>query len=243
MIRRTRFAIALGVWTTLAIPAARAAASAPQRGSDPFAACRQQFADQPLGYESAYCFYQIALRQRLLDEGGRLVDGLMREHPDNFWLRVAGGHIHRQRDPVRTEALYRQAADGSVPEPLPCEIYCHSLADPTILSESLRDAGAHTLTVFGLHTPHSLVMSGTPERMRDTLTSAVLTSLNPVDDPATTGRLPSMYLAATPTAALLETVFPRRPPTQRACHLRARSTRKVVGAYAGTRRGSARGPA
>jgi len=112
MIRRTRFAIALGVWTTLAIPAARAAASAPQRGSDPFAACRQQFADQPLGYESAYCFYQIALRQRLLDEGGRLVDGLMREHPDNFWLRVAGGHIHRQRDPVRTEALYRQAADG-----------------------------------------------------------------------------------------------------------------------------------
>ena len=112
MIRSTRFAIALGVWTTLAIPAARAAASAPQRGSDPFAACRQQFADQPLDYESAYCFYQIALRQRLLDEGGRLFDVLIREHPDNFWLRLAGGHIYRQRDPVRTEALYRQAADG-----------------------------------------------------------------------------------------------------------------------------------
>ncbi len=30
---------------------------------------------------------------------------------------------------------------------------------------------------------------------------------SPFDDPATTGRLPSMYLAATPTAALLETVF------------------------------------
>lgn len=112
MIRSTRFAIALGVWTTLAMPATRVAASAPQRGSDPFAACRQQFADQPLDYESAYCFYQTALRQRLLDEGGRLLDVLMREHPDNFWLRLAGGHIHRQRDPVRTEALYRQAADG-----------------------------------------------------------------------------------------------------------------------------------
>ena len=30
---------------------------------------------------------------------------------------------------------------------------------------------------------------------------------SPIDDPATANRLPSMYLAATPTAALLETVF------------------------------------
>ncbi|WP_199256242.1 RES family NAD+ phosphorylase [Mycolicibacterium mengxianglii] len=30
---------------------------------------------------------------------------------------------------------------------------------------------------------------------------------SPIDDPATAARLPSMYLAATPTAALLETVF------------------------------------
>ena len=50
----------------------------------------------------------------------------------------------------------------------------------TILSDSLRAAGAHTLTVFGLHTPHSLADSATPDRLRDTLTSAVLTSLNSV---------------------------------------------------------------
>ena len=91
-----------------------------------------------------------------------------------------GGTFHINETYSQLDAAYRQAADGSVPEPLPCEIYCHSLADPTILSDSLRAAGAHTLTVFGLHTPHSLVMSGTPERMRDTLTSAVLTSLNSV---------------------------------------------------------------
>ena len=42
----------------------------------------------------------------------------------------------------------------TVPEPLPCEIYCHSLTDPRILSAELHGSGAQTLTVFGLHTPH-----------------------------------------------------------------------------------------
>jgi phytoene dehydrogenase-like protein len=36
------------------------------------------------------------------------------------------------------------------------------------------------LTVFGLHTPHSLIADGDPDRMRDALTSAVLNSLNSV---------------------------------------------------------------
>ena len=112
MIRSARFAIALGVWTTLAMPGARVASGAPLRGSDPFADCRQQFADKPLDYESAYCFYQTALQLRLPDEGVRVLDALIREHPGNFWLPLAAGHIYRERDTVRTEALYRQAADG-----------------------------------------------------------------------------------------------------------------------------------
>ena len=67
-----------------------------------------------------------------------------------------------------------------MPDPLPCEIYCHSLADPTILSDALRASGAHTLTVFGLHTPHALGATQSPDRLRDELTSAVLSSLNSV---------------------------------------------------------------
>jgi len=63
--------------------------------------------------------------------------------------------------------------------PLPCEIYCHSLADPSILSDSLRESGAQTLTVFGLHTPHKPDRRIRSDRMRDTLTSAVLKSLIP----------------------------------------------------------------
>ncbi len=91
-----------------------------------------------------------------------------------------GGTFHINETYSQLESAYRSAAEGTVPEPLPCEIYCHSLADPTILSDALRASGAHTLTVFGLHTPHHLVTAGTPERIRDSLTSAVLTSLNSV---------------------------------------------------------------
>lgn len=91
-----------------------------------------------------------------------------------------GGTFHINESYRQLDAAYARAASGSVPNPLPCEIYCHTLADPTILSESLRAAGAHTLTVFGLHTPHSLATSDTPDRFRDTLTSAALTSLNSV---------------------------------------------------------------
>ncbi|MEW5813388.1 MAG: NAD(P)/FAD-dependent oxidoreductase [Actinomycetota bacterium] len=91
-----------------------------------------------------------------------------------------GGTFHINENYSQLDSAYRQAAEGAVPEPLPCEIYCHSLADPTILSDALRATGAHTLTVFGLHTPHHLMTAGSPERLRDTLTSAVLTSLNSV---------------------------------------------------------------
>lgn len=90
-----------------------------------------------------------------------------------------GGTFHINETYTQLGSAYKAAADGSVPDPLPCEIYCHSLTDPTILSEQLRAAGAQTLTVFGLHTPHALA-SGDPDRMRDRLTSAVLNSLNSV---------------------------------------------------------------
>jgi phytoene dehydrogenase-like protein len=91
-----------------------------------------------------------------------------------------GGTFHVNENLSQLNAAYARADRGVVPDPLPCEIYCHSLTDPTILSDELRAAGAETLTVFGLHTPHSLVTAGDPDRMRDALTSAVLSSLNSV---------------------------------------------------------------
>ncbi|TMS49194.1 NAD(P)/FAD-dependent oxidoreductase [Mycobacterium sp. DBP42] len=90
-----------------------------------------------------------------------------------------GGTFHINETFSQLERAYGAATAGRVPDPLPCEIYCHSLTDPSILSEDLRASGAQTLTVFGLHTPHSL-SAGDPDRTRDRLTSAVLTSLNSV---------------------------------------------------------------
>ncbi|MEN4477530.1 NAD(P)/FAD-dependent oxidoreductase [Mycolicibacterium cosmeticum] len=91
-----------------------------------------------------------------------------------------GGTFHINETLTQLETAYTTAAGGHVPDPLPCEIYCHSLTDPSILSPALRESGAQTLTVFGLHTPHSLSVGSDPDRARDRLTSAALESLNSV---------------------------------------------------------------
>jgi phytoene dehydrogenase-like protein len=63
-------------------------------------------------------------------------------------------HVHEGYELL--DHAYRQAAAGQIPPLPPCELYCHSLADPSILDQQLRDAGAHTLTVFALHMPARL---------------------------------------------------------------------------------------
>ena len=68
-----------------------------------------------------------------------------------------GGTFHINELWSQLDTAYATAAAGGVPSPLPCEIYCHSLTDPSILSPELRASGAQTLTVFGLHTPSRLV--------------------------------------------------------------------------------------
>ena len=91
-----------------------------------------------------------------------------------------GGTFHINETFSQLDSAYTRAAAGGIPNPLPAEIYCHSLTDPTILSPELREAGAHTLTVFGLHTPSRLVTEATNEARRGELQAAVLASLNSV---------------------------------------------------------------
>ncbi|OBJ48623.1 NAD(P)/FAD-dependent oxidoreductase [Mycobacterium sp. 1423905.2] len=88
------------------------------------------------------------------------------------------GTLHVNETWSQLDRAYARAAGGQLPEPLPCEAYCHSLTDPSILSPRLRGAGAHTMTVFGLHTPHSVF--GGVDGLSDRLTEAVLASLNSV---------------------------------------------------------------
>jgi len=90
------------------------------------------------------------------------------------------GTFHVNETWNQLDKAYLRAAAGRLPDPLPCEAYCHSLTDPSILSAELRDSGAHTMTVFGLHTPHSLFDGTDSDALRDRLTDGVLASLNSV---------------------------------------------------------------
>ncbi|MES2170365.1 MAG: NAD(P)/FAD-dependent oxidoreductase [Actinomycetota bacterium] len=91
-----------------------------------------------------------------------------------------GGTFHINEGYGQLEAAHRAASAGEVPSPLPAEIYCHSLSDPSILSPELRESGAQTLTVFGLHVPDRLVNDENNAAMRGRLGNAVLASLDSV---------------------------------------------------------------
>ena len=85
-----------------------------------------------------------------------------------------GGTFHINETWSQLGDAYDRADAGAIPTPLPAEIYCHSLADPSILSLELQQRGAQTLTVFGLHTPSRLAATAVE------LEAAVLASLNSV---------------------------------------------------------------
>jgi len=91
-----------------------------------------------------------------------------------------GGTFHINEGYVQLQAAFDAANAGTVPSPLPSEIYCHTLADPSILSPELQASGAHTLTVFALHAPDRLLTPENNDEMRAVLQQAVVDSLNSV---------------------------------------------------------------
>lgn len=91
-----------------------------------------------------------------------------------------GGTFHANEGWERLLASHAEAAAGRIPDPMPCEVYCHSLIDPGILSPELRSSGAHTLTVFALQTPDRLVEASTNDARRAEFEAAVLRSLDSV---------------------------------------------------------------
>ena len=66
------------------------------------------------------------------------------------------GTFHSDEGYEQMNRSYEQAGTGQLPDKTPCEVYCHTLTDETILSADLRDKGFHTMTLFGLDAPYSL---------------------------------------------------------------------------------------
>jgi phytoene dehydrogenase-like protein len=89
------------------------------------------------------------------------------------------GTFHVNQTYSGVAAAYAQAAGGDIPSPLPCEVYCHSLTDRSILGPELDAAGAHTLTLFGLHTPARLFAHDREARTHAAI-AATLRSLDSV---------------------------------------------------------------
>jgi phytoene dehydrogenase-like protein len=89
------------------------------------------------------------------------------------------GTFHVNEGYGQLEAARARAAAGELPDPVPCEIYCHTLTDPTILGPELRAAGAHTLTCFALHLPARLFAADN-DTAREQALAATLRSLDSV---------------------------------------------------------------
>jgi phytoene dehydrogenase-like protein len=116
-------------------------------------------------------------------EGAQLkVNMLLRRLPRLREAGVAGedafaGTFHVNETYTQLGAAFAAAAGGELPSPVPCEIYCHSLTDRSILGDGLD---AHTLTLFALHTPARLFEGGARQaRTREAL-DATLRSLDSV---------------------------------------------------------------
>ncbi len=89
------------------------------------------------------------------------------------------GTFHVNESAAQLERAHGEAGAGVIPALPPCESYCHSLTDETILGADLRRAGAQTLTVFALHMPARLFASD-PARVRAAALQATMRSLDSV---------------------------------------------------------------
>ena len=97
------------------------------------------------------------------------------------------GTFHSDEGYEQMNASYEQAARGRLPEKTPCEVYCHTLTDDSILAPDLRRKGFQTLTLFGLDAPYSLFAKDPPspgsgvasnEMMRQRAEKRFLASMN-----------------------------------------------------------------
>jgi phytoene dehydrogenase-like protein len=82
------------------------------------------------------------------------------------------GTFHVNEGYEQLQRAHAEAAHGQIPSIPPCEIYCHSLTDPSIVPP-----GMHALTLFGLHMPARLFAKD-PEGAKRAAVAATLESVN-----------------------------------------------------------------
>lgn len=93
--------------------------------------------------------------------------------------RAFTGTFHVNETGEQLRAAHADAAAGQIAARAPCDAYCHSLSDPSILGAQLAAAGAQTMTLFGLHMPARLFDTD-PAAARGAALDATLRSLDSV---------------------------------------------------------------
>lgn len=83
------------------------------------------------------------------------------------------GTLHVNESLGQLETAYRQAREGRIPQVPPCEIYCHTLSDRSILGDDLAASDAQTMTVFGLHMPAHLFRDDAAEARRAAVAATI----------------------------------------------------------------------
>ena len=100
--------------------------------------------------------------------------------------RVAfAGTLHLHEGMAGLQDAHAVAVSGRIPPLAPCEVYCHTLSDRSILGPDLAATDAQTLTLFGLHFPARLFHGRSGARQavrREEATRAVLRALDSVLD-------------------------------------------------------------
>jgi phytoene dehydrogenase-like protein len=128
-------------------------------------------------------------RPEMVDEGSVFkINMLLRRLPKLKTTKYKpaqawAGTFHSDEGYEQMNASYEQATKGRLPDKTPCEVYCHTLTDDSILGPELRAKGFHTITLFGLDTPYSL-FSKNNNAMRKKAEKRFLASMNQwLDEP------------------------------------------------------------
>jgi phytoene dehydrogenase-like protein len=135
--------------------------------------------------EPAQCHIEPGTGTRAIPEGAQLKINMVLSRLPRLRDRGVSprdaftGTFHVNEGYAALDAAYAQAAAGHIPVLPPCEAYCHSLTDDSILSPQLAASGAHTMTVFGLHMPARLFRAD-PDAARDEALRATLRSIDAV---------------------------------------------------------------
>jgi len=91
--------------------------------------------------------------------------------------KAFSGTFHINESYPELEDAYVTANKGDIPTHAPSEMYCHTLSDPSILSEELAQQGYHSLTLFGLHTPAELFQAH-PQPSKEIAVQRCIDALN-----------------------------------------------------------------